>query len=76
MWGAEAGGCAAVPTHVAARRYYPAFWSRSEMAVLRKFAPKFEQVYFIHSAFGVEQKGSVRDASTWVWAQTRGDACS
>lgn len=32
--------------------YYPAFWSRTEMALLREFTPKFEQVYYIHNFKG------------------------
>jgi|APGre2960657444_1045066.scaffolds.fasta_scaffold01950_3 hypothetical protein len=32
--------------------YYPAFWSRKEMAVLLELTPKFEQVYFIHNFKG------------------------
>lgn len=32
--------------------YYPAFWSRSEMSILRDFCPRFEQVYYIHNFKG------------------------
>ena len=34
------------------RRYYPFFWAKQEMDVLRSFAPRFEQVYFLHNFKG------------------------
>ena len=32
--------------------YYPKFWARGEMDVLRVFAPRFDQVYFLHNFKG------------------------
>ena len=32
--------------------YYPAFWSRKEMDILRAFCPRFEQIYYIHNFKG------------------------
>jgi hypothetical protein len=32
--------------------YYPAWWSRTEMARLREFTPLFTQVYYIHNFKG------------------------
>ena len=32
--------------------YYPFFWAKAEMDVLRAFAPKFDPIYFLHNFKG------------------------
>jgi hypothetical protein len=39
-------------TRVLLASYYPFFWAKAEMDVLRAFCPKFTQVYFLHNFKG------------------------
>jgi hypothetical protein len=32
--------------------YYPFFWAKNEMDKLRDFAPRFQQIYFLHNFKG------------------------
>jgi hypothetical protein len=55
VWRGAALRCTpCVQRRFASRRdsYYPFFWAKNEMDKLRDFAPRFQQIYFIHNFKG------------------------